>query len=175
MSSADQTADQVLTKALQQVAALHPAETKTYSLLCVSKGQLEKESEYHITIGSNGRKYKAVVKVSANNVDLREVSFAEVSFVSLDHYRYNEFEKLYISNFQKLSDADMKTDSNFRLVYDTIINKNKARLDGAQLIGAANKPSSLGFIYHVMFRLVNTEITTFEIYLESYTLKVIQR
>jgi hypothetical protein len=175
MSAAEQTNDEALSKVIQQIGALHPSETKTYSLLCVSKGKLEKETEYHVTLGSNGKKYKAVVKVSANNVDLREVSFAEVSFVSLDHYRYNEFEKLYISNFQKLSDADMKTDANFRLVYDNVVNKNKVRLDGAKLIGAANKPSSLGFIYHVIFRLANTEIITFEIYLESYTLKVVQR
>ncbi len=62
---------------------------------------------------------------------------------------------MYITNYQKILDNDLKTDSNFRLVYKYSLNQNTV-LAKANLIGAASKPLSLGFIYHLYFILPNT-------------------
>lgn len=51
-----------------------------------------------------------------------------------------------------LSDDDLHTDPNFRLVLHSLINAN-ATLAKGSLIGAASKPLGLGFVYHVYFRL----------------------
>jgi hypothetical protein len=61
---------------------------------------------------------------------------------------------MFILNYQMLSDDDLHTDPNFRLVLHSLLNSN-VTLSAAALIGAAQKPLGLGFIYHVFFRLQN--------------------
>ena len=65
---------------------------------------------------------------------------------------------MFILNFQKLSDNDLRTDPNFRLAYNSLINTN-ATLKSAALIGAAQKPLGLGFVYNVYFRLISGEVS----------------
>lgn len=128
---------------------------KNYQLLCTSRATLKSATEYHITFQSNGKKYRSNVLYSSKNTE--EVTFSEVEEVSLDHYRLDEFEKLFITNYQRLSEVDIKSDTNFRLVLQYILNNN-ATLNAASLIGAAMKPLSLGYLYHVYFRLDSGDI-----------------
>lgn len=65
---------------------------------------------------------------------------------------------MFILNFQKLSDSDLRTDPNFRLAYNNLINTNSS-LRSAALIGAAQKPIGLGFVYNVYFRLLSGEVS----------------
>jgi hypothetical protein len=88
----------------------------------------------------------------------------------LDHYRLDEFEKMFILNFQKLSDNDLKTDVNFKVVYETLL-KEKSNLKNAYLIGVAQKPLSLGYVYHIFMRTANQIIVRAEVYLELFSLK----
>lgn len=139
---------------------------------CVSKGMLEKHTEYHITWSNAGRQYRSFVRAdNANSANLAETTFGEVQTISLDHYRLDEFEKLFILNYQVLSDDDLHTDPNFRLVLHSLINAN-ATLAKSSLIGAASKPLGLGFVYHVYFRLDSGELDRVEVYIELYTNKL---
>lgn len=70
-----------------------------------------------------------------------------------------------------LSDDDLHTDPNFRLVIHSLINAN-ATLAKGSLIGAASKPLGLGFVYHVYFRLESGELDRVEVYIELYTNKL---
>lgn len=65
---------------------------------------------------------------------------------------------MFILNFQKLSDNDLRTDPNFRLAYNNLINTNST-LRTASLIGAAQKPLGLGFVYNVYFKLNTGEVS----------------
>jgi len=65
---------------------------------------------------------------------------------------------MFILNFQKLSDNDLRTDPNFRLAYSNLINTNST-LRSASLIGAAQKPLGLGFVYNIYFRLLTGEVS----------------
>ena len=111
---------------------------KGFKIVTVSKGSVDKDSEYHITFDSNGLRYKSSVRINKNGIDMRELSFGEVQTISLDHYRLDEFEKIFILNYQKITDDELKTDPNFKLVYQYIINTNST-LKNADLIGADRK------------------------------------
>jgi hypothetical protein len=138
----------------------------------VSKGELEKYIEYHVTWSSNGKQYRSYVKSDKTNpANLIESTFGEIATISLDHYRLDDFEKMFILNYQILSDDDLHTDPNFRLVLHSLFNSN-ATLSSASLIGAAQKPLGLGFIYHLYFRLQSGEIDRIEVYIELYTNKL---
>jgi len=78
---------------------------------------------------------------------------------------------MFVLNFQKLSENELKKDTNFRLAAQYLANTNKD-LGSADLIGAAQKPLSLGYIYHIFFRLVNSTIVEAEVYIEVYSLKI---
>lgn len=130
-----------------------------YRLQCVSKGQINEYVEYHITWSSSGKQYRSYVRVELKNAaNIVETSFSQVQTISLDHYRLDQFEKMFILNFQKLSDSDLHTDPNFRLAYINLVNTN-ATLRSASLIGAAQKPLGLGFVYNIYFRLSTGEIS----------------
>ena len=55
---------------------------------------------------------------------------------------------MFILNYQKLAEGEYKTDTNFRLAYQALMNNN-ASLINAMFIGAAQKPLGLGYIYHI--------------------------
>jgi hypothetical protein len=65
----------------------------------------------------------------------------------------------------------LRTDPNFRLILNSLRNANTT-LKTASLIGAAQKPLSLGFVYHVFFRLASGEIDRAEVYIELYSNKL---
>ena len=58
---------------------------------------------------------------------------------------------MFILNYQKLTDEELKTDNNFRMVLQALY--QNTTLAKSSLIGATQKPMGLGFIYHVYFRL----------------------
>lgn len=78
--------------------------------------------------------------------------FGEIQTISLDHYRLDEFEKMFILNYQKLSEAELKVDTNFQLAYHALLNSNSSLAEAA-LIGVAQKPLGLGYIYHIFQRV----------------------
>ena len=78
---------------------------------------------------------------------------------------------MFILNYQKLAEGEYKTDTNFHLAYQALMNNN-ASLINAMFIGAAQKPLGLGYIYHIFSRLPTGEIIRSEVVLELYTLKV---
>ena len=78
---------------------------------------------------------------------------------------------MFILNFQKLNDNELKTDTNFNLVYQSLLNSHQ-ELKKAALIGVAQKPLSLGYVYHVFMRYPSGIIVRAEVYLELFSLKV---
>jgi len=61
---------------------------------------------------------------------------------------------MFILNYQKITDTEFATDTNFKLAYQALLNYNSS-LSLASLIGAAQKPLGLGYIYHIFSRLTN--------------------
>jgi hypothetical protein len=172
LSDTEMGSDSLLAEILKLVNKLHSGEMDNYKLQCVSKGTLAKYTEYHITWSSNGRQYRSFVRSeNSNAANLVETLFGEVETISLDHYRLDEFEKMFILNYQILTDDDLRTDPNFRLILNSLRNANTT-LKTASLIGAAQKPLSLGFVYHVFFRLASGEIDRAEVYIELYSNKL---
>lgn len=106
--------------------------------------------EYHVTWTSQGLQYRSYVKSFGGS--LEETSFGEIQTISLDHYRLDEFEKMFILNYQKLSEAELKVDTNFQLAYHALLNSNSSLAEAA-LIGVAQKPLGLGYIYHIFQRV----------------------
>lgn len=141
-----------------------------YKLQCVSRGLLQNNvNEYHITWTSRGIQYRSFVKSYAGS--LKETSFGEIQTISLDHYRLDEFEKMFILNYQKLNDEDLKSDTNFKLAYQSL-RSNNSTMNNAALIGAAQKPMGLGYIYQIFLRLLDSSIIRAEVYLELFSLKI---
>lgn len=169
LSEDERNNDPELKEALKLLGNLHKYELSDYKLQCVAKGVLETNViEYHITWTSRGTQYRSYVKSYSGS--LKETSFGELQTISLDHYRLDEFEKMFITSFQKLSESDLKTDTNFNLAFQSLINSNGS-LSDAKLIGVAQKPMSLGYLYHIFMRLYNGAIVRGEVYLESFSLK----
>ena len=137
---------------------------------CVSKGQVEKNAiEYHVTWTALGTQYRSYVRSYSGT--FQEISFGELQTISLDHYRLDEFEKMFILSFQRIDENDLKTDTNFNIAYEYLLNSNK-EWQSASLIGVAQKPLSLGFIYHIFMRATCGTIFRVEVYLEIFSLKV---
>ena len=150
LSETEKSTDSTLAEVLKLLNNIHKEEMSNYKLQCVSKGNVQNDVlEYHVTWSSNGLQYRANVRVFENS--LEEVSFGEIQTISLDHYRLDEFEKMFILNYQKLNDEDLKTDTNFQLAYQGLLN-DRATLASASLIGAAQKPLGLGYVYHIFMR-----------------------
>ena len=139
-----------------------------YKLQCVNRGVIDANVvEYHVTWTSQGVQYKSYVKSFSG--ELQETSFGEVQTISLDHYRLDEFEKMFILNFQKINDDELKTDTNFNLAYQALV-KSDSKLQDIKLIGAAQKPMGLGYIYHIFFRF-DSKIMRAEVFLELFSLQ----
>ena len=77
---------------------------------------------------------------------------------------------MFILNYQKLTDNDYKSDTNFHLAYQALTNYNST-LAQASFIGAAQKPQGLGYIYHIFSRLSTGDIVKSEVFLELFSLK----
>lgn len=172
LSESDRASDPHLQPILQLLSDLHHPEMQNYKLQCVSRGISEQFSEYHVSWSSEGRQFRSTVRVQTGA--LRETAFAEVETISLDHYRLDEFEKLFIMNYQKLTDEELKNDGNFLLVLQALRNGN-ATLARSTLVGAAQKPLGLGYLFHLFFRLEDGSLDRAEVYLELYSLKVTLR
>jgi hypothetical protein len=169
LSEDERNNDPELKEALKLLGNLHKYEMSDYKLQCIAKGVLEENViEYHITWTSRGTQYRSYVKSYSGS--LKETSFGELQTISLDHYRLDEFEKMFITSFQKLSENEIKGDTNFNLAWQSLISSNGS-LSDASLIGVAQKPMSLGYIYHIFMRLYNGVIVRGEVYLESFSLK----
>jgi hypothetical protein len=65
----------------------------------------------------------------------------------------------------------MQTDINFRLAYNYLALANED-LGQSDLIGAAEKPLNLGYLYHIYFRTAAGLIIRAETLVQLYTLKV---
>jgi hypothetical protein len=71
---------------------------------------------------------------------------------------------MFILNYQKIAEGEYKTDTDFHLAYQALMNYN-ATLTNTTLIGAAQKPLGLGYIYHIFSRLPTGEIIRSEVFL----------
>jgi len=80
---------------------------------------------------------------------------------------------MFILNYQRLSDEELRSDSNFRMVLNTLY--QNSTLESASLIGATHKPMGLGFIFHIYFRLQSGSIVRAEAHSELYSNKVTVR
>jgi hypothetical protein len=78
---------------------------------------------------------------------------------------------MFIHSYQQFNDTEYKTDNNFRLAYQALINYNSS-LDSANFIGAAQKPFGLGYLYNIFSRLTCGDIVRSEVFLELFSLKV---
>ena len=169
LSDEEKMKDPVLKSILQYLDNLHKEEMKGYKLQCISRGVIDAEvTEYHVTWTTSGVQYRAYVK--SFNGALQETSFGELETISLDHYRLDEFEKMFIMNFQKLDDKQLKTDTNFMLAYQSLLD-SVTKLKFASLIGVAQKPMGLGYIYHIFMRDEHGVIIRAEVYLELYSMQ----
>lgn len=173
LSDAEKQADTSLQTILLLINKLHAAEYKNAKLECVTKGTLATTIEYRVIWVSNDIKYRSFVRLPTNGQPY-EVLFGEVETIALDHYRLDEFEKLYISNYQKMTDFEIKNDNNFRLAYQYLTMAN-LKLGNFSLIGVASKPLNLGYLYNMYFKTDNSSIIRIETFVELYTLKVTVR
>lgn len=65
--------------------------------------------------------------------------------------------KLFIANYQKLTDSELQNNKDFKYVYNYALKQNKV-LELAHLIGAAYKPQNLGFAFKIFFMLPSSQI-----------------
>ena len=155
------------------VTILHPIETRDYKL--VSVGKLFKDSYFYfeIELSSYGKKYRSLTRILQSNIEvIEELSWTETIEISLDHYRLDLADQLFITKYQKLLPEDMKT-SLFRMV-DRYTRNNNPMLMNADILGAVSKPQNLGFIYKIFYVLPTSELVIAEIYAESFTEKINQ-
>jgi hypothetical protein len=170
LSEVEKMQDPLMTDILKMLNNLHKDEMTDYKLQCVSRGLLDNNAaEYHVTWTSHGRQFRSYVRSLSGS--LQETSFGEIQTISLDHYRLDEFEKLFILNYQKLNDAELKSDSNFQVAYQTLKASNST-LSAVSLIGVAQKPLGLGYVYQIFQRLANGIIIRSEVFLELFSLKI---
>lgn len=90
--------------------------------------------------------------MASNNADMEEANFSEMVEISLDHYKLNQFDEMFIMNYQKLSEAELRGSSRVRMVIEYLY-QSQTMLKDAELLGACSKAYSLGFLYKVFFRV----------------------
>ena len=125
-------------------------------------------------IQKNNKRYNSIVRVSSNNVDMTELDFAEIVEITLDHYRLDQFDNSFIMNYQKISQNEIRSDTKARMVLSFLNNnQNKnQKIANYVFLGAAYKPSTLGFLYQVFLKLANNTLYVAEVYIESYSNKL---
>lgn len=103
LSSEEQKSDNLLIQVINYINSLHP-ELMGFGVNSVSKSiGSDGAIEYHLVIEHSNLKYKSMVRVSANNIDMKEINFSEMVEISLDHYKLDQFDEMFIMNFEKLS------------------------------------------------------------------------
>jgi hypothetical protein len=108
-------------------------------------------------IQKNNKKYKSIVRVASNNADMTELDFAEIVEISLDHYRLDQFDNLFIMNYQKISQDEIRTNTKARMVLSFL--NNHQNITNYTFLGAAYKPSNLGFLYQIFLKLADNSLT----------------
>jgi hypothetical protein len=117
------------------------------------------------------KKYKSLIRVASNNVDLNEIDFSEIVEISLDHYRLNQFDDMFIMNYQKLSEIEFRTNTKVRMVLNFL--HDTQQITDSELLGAAYKPYGLGFLYKIFLTIgAQRQLTTAEVYIEAYSDKI---
>lgn len=128
---------------------------------------------FEIMFSSYGKKYRSLTKISQTNIEIiEEQQWTEVVEISLDHYRLDLADKLFISKYQQLTPDDMKS-TLFKMVDQYARNHNQILLN-AERLGGASKPQNLGFVYKIFYVLPSSELVVAEIYAESFTEKINQ-
>lgn len=69
----------------------------------------------------------------------------------MDHYRLDQFDQMFIMNYQKLSEAEVRSNSKVRMVIGYLTENQK--ITKFSLKGVAMKPFGLGFLYKIFITL----------------------
>jgi hypothetical protein len=110
------------------------------------------------------------MRVASNNIEFTEIKYAELAEISLDHYRLDLYDELFIMNYQKLTQDEIKSDSKFRMALNYLYGNKQIK--SASLVGAATKSFGLGFLYKIFIVDSNSQLFVAEIYIESYSNKI---
>lgn len=103
MSGNQQKQDSLLKEVLAYLGTLHP-EQMPFNVKTITKAvSSDQSTEYNIVIEFNSKKYKSYMMVASNNVDMKEISFSEQVEISLDHYRLDQYDEMFIMNYQKMT------------------------------------------------------------------------
>ncbi len=166
-----QKSDSLFASVVAYLNSIHP-EISGLAVKSASKAVETSFSEYQLVLESKNKKYKSLIRIASNNVDMTEINFSELIEVSLDHYKLDQFDEMFIMNYQKLSEQELRSNSKLRIALSFLYNTKKIGAD-SQFLGAAYKPYGLGFLYKTFFRLgLSQEIIASEIYIEAYSDKV---
>jgi hypothetical protein len=105
-------------------------------------------TEYQITFSINNKKYKSLLRVASNNVDFSEINFSEIVEISLDNYKLDQFDQMFIMNYQKMSISELNNNSQARLALNYLLNNQ--HISSPNILGIAFKPNGLGFLYQIV-------------------------
>jgi len=125
LSADQQKFDALFSQVVAYINSLHP-ELMGFKVISVSKGVTATGViEYHLIVEHQNQKYKSFVKVASNNADMEEMNFSEMVEISLDHYKLNQFDEMFIMNYQKLSEAELRGSSRARMVIQFLYQNQK--------------------------------------------------
>ena len=156
--------------ALQQLISQHTAELKDYTVISTGQATNATHFIYQIELFAQGHKYRAIVIVNMDTMEVYEQSWNEVMEIDLKHINYMQ---VFVEEYQKLSLAELKTNEDFVMVDRYIHNQNPVILKDATVLGAAYKPQNLGFNFKVFYIVVG-QIYSVEVYIESFSGKINQ-
>ena len=156
--------------ALQQLISQHTAELKDYTVISTGQATNATHFIYQIEFFAQGHKYRAIVIVNRDTMEVYEQSWNEMMEIDLKHINYMQ---VFVEEYQKLSLAELKTNEDFVMVDRYIHNQNPVILKDATVLGAAYKPQNLGFNFKVFYIVVG-QIYSVEVYIESFSGKINQ-
>ena len=156
--------------ALQQLISQHTAELKDYTVISTGQATNATHCIYQIELFAQGHKYRAIVIVNRDTMEVYEQSWNEMMEIDLKHINYMQ---VFVEEYQKLSLAELKTNEDFVMVDRYIHNQNPVILKDATVLGAAYKPQNLGFNFKVFYIVVG-QIYSVEVYIESFSGKINQ-
>ena len=156
--------------ALQQLISQHTAELKDYTVISTGQATNATHYIYQIELFAQGHKYRAIVIVNMDTMEVYEQSWNEMMEIDLKHINYMQ---VFVEEYQKLSLAELKTNEDFVMVDRYIHNQNPVILKDATVLGAAYKPQNLGFNFKVFYIVVG-QIYSVEVYIESFSGKINQ-
>ena len=155
---------------LQHLIGQHTAELKDYKV--ISSGMINNGTHfiYQIEFFSQGHKYRGVINMHRELLDIAEVSWNEILEVDLKHINFME---LYVEQYHRLAGSELKSNNYFAMV-DSYSRHRNSILTGALILGVGYKPQNLGFNYRVFYKLTNSLIVAVEVYIETFTEKINQ-